>query len=69
MDKKLRREMLNEDFDHFDYPPEARCLECGEICHPKKVDYGVGRIEVHGHIINHHDWQWESDCCEAPVEY
>ena len=48
--------------------PQAYCLECGQPCNPKRVDYGVGRIEVHGYMATHHDWQWESDCCEAGVE-
>jgi len=46
----------------------AVCIECGKWCRPRKVDYGVGRVEVHGVIVNDHDWQWESPCCGAPVE-
>lgn len=53
-----------EDYDN----PKARCLECGELCDVKRVDYGVGRIEVHGVVTNHHDWQWECPECGGQVE-
>lgn len=53
---------------HIKPPLECRCLNCGQLCHARLADYGVGKIEVHGHKTTHHDWQWESDCCEAPCE-
>lgn len=66
--KKHLQELYN-DCDP-DLPPRgATCLACGQPCTPKRVDYGVGRIEVHGVLANNHDWQWESPCCEAGVEY
>ena len=44
------------------------CITCGKRCKVKRVDEGVGPIEVHGHREWHHDWKFKSVCCTGEVE-
>jgi hypothetical protein len=45
----------------------AYCASCGLACMPRYVDNGIGPTEFWGAKSWHHDWEWESDCCECNV--
>ncbi len=44
------------------------CTECGEPCNASWEDFGIGSYEFWGQKCTQTDWQFVSDCCEAPVE-
>ena len=43
------------------------CTECGEECYVVKVDNGIRPYEACGMKGVHHQYEWVSNCCEAPV--
>lgn len=44
------------------------CEECGEECHPKVIDEGVGRGEAWGVPYNDVRLEIVSQCCEGYIE-
>lgn len=44
------------------------CSACHKEADFSYEDFGIGSYEFWGSKETHHDWQWVSECCEAPVE-
>ena len=42
------------------------CSECNKEANFKLEDFGIGTYEFWGAVGTNHDYQWISECCEAP---
>jgi len=45
---------------------EGICSECQRPTRFKIEDFGIGSYEYWGARGVHHDYQWTSECCDAP---
>jgi len=46
----------------------GECSRCKQHTAFRLVDHGIGSYEFWGERGTHHDYQWESECCEAPPQ-
>lgn len=42
------------------------CSKCERHSGFRREDQGIGGYEFWGSRETHHNWQWVSECCEAP---